>query len=102
MSEKSRLMAEVDAIVQQRRMARPPPLPPVGEPLQNPRHELFVQCLLGDHMSYKEAYLAAGYSDNPASVKGNAHKLRWHPDIAERIQQIQEHVAAAIMRRRLN
>ena len=91
----------IDAQVRREQLQDLPPLPPVGKPLKNHRHELYVRCMLAS-MTCKQAYLACGYSATPASVKGNAHKLRWRRDVNRRIREIQKYQAAAFLREMLS
>lgn len=80
--------AEMEAYVKdEREQLRMRGLPRGGKPLKNRRHELFAQYYV-QGKTCKEAYLKAGYSQNPASVKGNAHKLLWKADIMRRIDRL--------------
>ena len=92
---KSDILAWIDAEIMRRKLAE---LPPVGEPLKNARHELYVRCYLSPGMTMKQAYLACAYSARPASVKGNASKIRHRPDVAKRILQIQTYRAERAIR----
>ncbi len=52
--------------------------------LKNPRHERFAQHF-ATGKTLEAAYEAAGYRPN----KSHAYKLRWKPQVAERIEEIQ-------------
>ena len=94
---RSHLTAMIAARSMREQPAALPPLPAIGKPLKNPRHELYVRCLMAC-MTCKQAYLACGYSATPASVKGNAHKLKRRPDVAKRIGEIERYNMAAFLR----
>ena len=57
--------------------------------LDNPPHEMFAQAVARGQ-AQGEAYRLCGYADNP----GNASTLANQPDIARRINEIKEIVAA--------
>lgn len=59
--------------------------------LKNPRREKFAQSF-ATGMSLERAYEAAGYRPD----KKHAHTLRWTPQIAERIEEIQTTAAAKV------
>ena len=91
------LYTEMEALMPPRRETPVLPLPEIDPPLKNARHEIYIQQVLAGK-TLKEAYLAAGYSRDPSSIKGNAGKLRHRPDIAKRIESIQQYEAVAISR----
>ena len=59
--------------------------------LKNPRREKFAQ-LFATGMTLENAYEGAGYRRN----KKHAYILRWTPEVAERIEEIQTTAAAKV------
>lgn len=55
--------------------------------LRNPKHEKFAQELAAQRPA-AEAYVTAGYADNPASTPHNARRLRNTPDIQARVKEL--------------
>src|SRR5215831_11520898 len=60
-------------------------------PLKNPRHEAFV-CYLLEGKTALDAYEAAGFKRD----LGNASRLKARPDVAARLAEMQNEIAATV------